>query len=251
MQPSVTSILGFTVVFFWWLNCFLFIKFRESEAQNVKSDKTVVRSLKGDAFVNAFIKISLYIGHYLMVATGDAHRQLASANHRTGYCKRANQRGRLSIQTTVRLTDKSRDLSGKTCSWWLRTVLMNVQLLFNIYLTGCSLNVYTVWMLWRLGRMKTRDSPPPVHVHVPETTPVHVHMRRSPSKTPQVIKLQLTLLNWKHYHFFWPLVTRCYMERYGHQRLNVPNACNIILYLMCINNVLPDFTCTDLFTCLE
>ncbi|GAA6223739.1 outer dense fiber protein 2-like isoform X1 [Lates japonicus] len=38
--------------------------------------------------------------------------------------------------------------------------------------------------------MKTRDSPPPpplppVHVHVPETTPVHVHMRRSPSKTPQ------------------------------------------------------------------
>ncbi|KAK9522073.1 hypothetical protein VZT92_018563 [Zoarces viviparus] len=28
--------------------------------------------------------------------------------------------------------------------------------------------------------MKTRDSPPPVHVHVPETTPVHVHMRRSP-----------------------------------------------------------------------
>ncbi|XP_044051158.1 outer dense fiber protein 2-like isoform X2 [Siniperca chuatsi] len=33
--------------------------------------------------------------------------------------------------------------------------------------------------------MKTRDSPPPVHVHVPETTPVHVHMRRSPSRTPQ------------------------------------------------------------------
>ncbi|XP_049434354.1 outer dense fiber protein 2-like isoform X1 [Epinephelus fuscoguttatus] len=34
--------------------------------------------------------------------------------------------------------------------------------------------------------MKTRDSPPPpVHVHVPETTPVHVHMKRSPSKTPQ------------------------------------------------------------------
>ncbi|XP_071339930.1 outer dense fiber protein 2-like isoform X2 [Trachinotus anak] len=38
--------------------------------------------------------------------------------------------------------------------------------------------------------MKTRDSspaapPPPVHVHVPETTPVHVHMRRSPSNTPQ------------------------------------------------------------------
>ncbi|KAF0022624.1 hypothetical protein F2P81_025250 [Scophthalmus maximus] len=33
--------------------------------------------------------------------------------------------------------------------------------------------------------MKTRESPPPVHVHVPETTPVHVHMRRSPSKTPQ------------------------------------------------------------------
>ncbi|XP_034728777.1 outer dense fiber protein 2-like [Etheostoma cragini] len=34
--------------------------------------------------------------------------------------------------------------------------------------------------------MNTRDSPPPpVHVHVPETTPVHVHMRRSPSKTPQ------------------------------------------------------------------
>ncbi|XP_053182226.1 outer dense fiber protein 2-like [Scomber japonicus] len=33
--------------------------------------------------------------------------------------------------------------------------------------------------------MKTRDSAPPLHVHVPETTPVHVHMRRSPSKTPQ------------------------------------------------------------------
>ncbi|XP_035513957.1 outer dense fiber protein 2-like [Morone saxatilis] len=33
--------------------------------------------------------------------------------------------------------------------------------------------------------MKTRDTPPPVHVHVPETTPVHVHMRRSPSTTPQ------------------------------------------------------------------
>ncbi|XP_038560364.1 outer dense fiber protein 2-like isoform X1 [Micropterus salmoides] len=34
--------------------------------------------------------------------------------------------------------------------------------------------------------MKTRDSPPPpVHVHVPETTPVHVHMRRSVSRTPQ------------------------------------------------------------------
>ncbi|KAM9391705.1 outer dense fiber protein 2-like isoform 2-T2 [Pholidichthys leucotaenia] len=36
--------------------------------------------------------------------------------------------------------------------------------------------------------MKTRDSPPsppPVHVHVPETTPVHVYMRRSPNKTPQ------------------------------------------------------------------
>ncbi|CAG5918598.1 unnamed protein product [Menidia menidia] len=33
--------------------------------------------------------------------------------------------------------------------------------------------------------MKTRDStpPPPIHVHVPETTPVHVHMRRSPSRT--------------------------------------------------------------------
>ncbi|KAM3868405.1 outer dense fiber protein 2-like [Diretmus argenteus] len=26
--------------------------------------------------------------------------------------------------------------------------------------------------------MKARDSPPPVHVHVPETTPVHVHRRR-------------------------------------------------------------------------
>ncbi|XP_076006726.1 outer dense fiber protein 2-like isoform X2 [Genypterus blacodes] len=34
--------------------------------------------------------------------------------------------------------------------------------------------------------MKTRDSPPPVHVHVSETTPVHVHMRRSPVKTPQI-----------------------------------------------------------------
>ncbi|KAK2838097.1 hypothetical protein Q5P01_015309 [Channa striata] len=38
--------------------------------------------------------------------------------------------------------------------------------------------------------MAARDSPPsppmpPVHVHVPDTTPVHVHMRRSPSKTPQ------------------------------------------------------------------
>ncbi|XP_008298096.1 outer dense fiber protein 2 [Stegastes partitus] len=33
--------------------------------------------------------------------------------------------------------------------------------------------------------MKTRESPPPVHVHVPETTPVHVHMRRSPNRTPQ------------------------------------------------------------------
>ncbi|KAL3975321.1 vacuolar protein sorting-associated protein 18 [Sarotherodon galilaeus] len=36
--------------------------------------------------------------------------------------------------------------------------------------------------------MKTRDSPPsppPVHLHVLETTPIHVHMRRSPSKTPQ------------------------------------------------------------------
>ncbi|XP_068454946.1 LOW QUALITY PROTEIN: outer dense fiber protein 2-like [Clinocottus analis] len=34
--------------------------------------------------------------------------------------------------------------------------------------------------------MKTRDLPPPVHVHVPETTPVHVHMRRSPTRTPQI-----------------------------------------------------------------
>ncbi|XP_047237575.1 outer dense fiber protein 2-like isoform X1 [Girardinichthys multiradiatus] len=36
--------------------------------------------------------------------------------------------------------------------------------------------------------MKTRGSPPappPIHVHVAESTPVHVHMRRSPSKTPQ------------------------------------------------------------------
>ncbi|XP_029138055.2 outer dense fiber protein 2-like [Labrus bergylta] len=33
--------------------------------------------------------------------------------------------------------------------------------------------------------MKTRESQSPVHVHVPETTPVHVHMRRSPSRTPQ------------------------------------------------------------------
>ncbi|XP_041643864.1 outer dense fiber protein 2-like isoform X2 [Cheilinus undulatus] len=31
--------------------------------------------------------------------------------------------------------------------------------------------------------MKTQEAPPPVHVHVPETTPVHVHMRRSPSRT--------------------------------------------------------------------
>ncbi|XP_029017136.1 outer dense fiber protein 2-like isoform X3 [Betta splendens] len=29
------------------------------------------------------------------------------------------------------------------------------------------------------------DHSPPVHVHVPETTPVHVHMRRSPRKTSQ------------------------------------------------------------------
>ncbi|XP_054628372.1 outer dense fiber protein 2 isoform X2 [Dunckerocampus dactyliophorus] len=33
--------------------------------------------------------------------------------------------------------------------------------------------------------MRTRHSPPPVHVHVPETTPVHVHMRRSPTRTSQ------------------------------------------------------------------
>ncbi|XP_077416730.1 outer dense fiber protein 2 isoform X2 [Vanacampus margaritifer] len=33
--------------------------------------------------------------------------------------------------------------------------------------------------------MRTRRSPPPVHVHVVESTPVHVHMRRSPSRTPQ------------------------------------------------------------------
>ncbi|XP_058492312.1 outer dense fiber protein 2-like isoform X2 [Solea solea] len=38
--------------------------------------------------------------------------------------------------------------------------------------------------------MKTRDlaaTPPPVHVHVPETTPVYVHLRRrrSPGKSPQ------------------------------------------------------------------
>ncbi|XP_077377828.1 outer dense fiber protein 2-like [Festucalex cinctus] len=33
--------------------------------------------------------------------------------------------------------------------------------------------------------MRTRHSPPPVHVHVVESTPVHVHMRRSPSRTPQ------------------------------------------------------------------
>ncbi|XP_061752364.1 outer dense fiber protein 2-like [Nerophis ophidion] len=33
--------------------------------------------------------------------------------------------------------------------------------------------------------MITRHSPPPVHVHVPETSPVHVHVRRSPSRTPQ------------------------------------------------------------------
>lgn len=37
--------------------------------------------------------------------------------------------------------------------------------------------------------MKTWDTPPPVHVHVPETTPVHVHMRRSPSKSQQVLFL--------------------------------------------------------------
>lgn len=36
--------------------------------------------------------------------------------------------------------------------------------------------------------MKTRESPPPppVHVHVPDTTPVHVHMRRSPCRGTQV-----------------------------------------------------------------
>ncbi|KAM3611928.1 uncharacterized protein V6R79_026028 [Siganus canaliculatus] len=33
--------------------------------------------------------------------------------------------------------------------------------------------------------MTTPDLQPPVHVHVPETTPVHVHMRRSPSNTQQ------------------------------------------------------------------
>lgn len=48
---------------------------------------------------------------------------------------------------------------------------------------------------WRTERMKTRDSPPPpIHVHVPETTPVHVHMRRSPSKTLQVFKLSSALI---------------------------------------------------------
>lgn len=48
---------------------------------------------------------------------------------------------------------------------------------------------------WRIERMKTRDSPPPpIHVHVPETTPVHVHMRRSPSKTLQVFKLSSALI---------------------------------------------------------
>ncbi|XP_074525996.1 outer dense fiber protein 2-like [Halichoeres trimaculatus] len=37
--------------------------------------------------------------------------------------------------------------------------------------------------------MKTRDSPPRVHVHVPETTPVHVHMKRSPCRaTPPKTK---------------------------------------------------------------
>ncbi|XP_071012413.1 outer dense fiber protein 2-like isoform X4 [Oncorhynchus clarkii lewisi] len=38
--------------------------------------------------------------------------------------------------------------------------------------------------------MKTRDSSPPLHVHVPETTPVHVHLKRSQksctAKTPQM-----------------------------------------------------------------
>ncbi|XP_051924899.1 outer dense fiber protein 2-like isoform X2 [Hippocampus zosterae] len=33
--------------------------------------------------------------------------------------------------------------------------------------------------------MRTRHSPSPVHVHVVESTPVHVHMRRSPNRTPQ------------------------------------------------------------------
>ncbi|XP_029295278.1 outer dense fiber protein 2-like isoform X2 [Cottoperca gobio] len=91
-----------------------------------------------------------------VVTTDNAYRKLASPNHRRGYCKRANQRGGLSFQTTVRSkADRRRDLSWKH-------VAAN------------------------LARMKTRDSPPPpVHVHVPDSTPVHVHMRRSPSKTPQ------------------------------------------------------------------
>ncbi|XP_071386307.1 outer dense fiber protein 2-like [Centroberyx affinis] len=39
--------------------------------------------------------------------------------------------------------------------------------------------------------MKTRDSPPPVHVHVPEKTPVHVHMRRSPSPQKRIKDAQM------------------------------------------------------------
>ncbi|XP_041756714.2 outer dense fiber protein 2 isoform X2 [Coregonus clupeaformis] len=43
--------------------------------------------------------------------------------------------------------------------------------------------------------MKTRDSSPPLHVHVPETTHVHVHLKRSQksgtAKTSQVKKVQI------------------------------------------------------------
>uniref|UniRef100_UPI003AAF52A5 outer dense fiber protein 2-like n=1 Tax=Centroberyx gerrardi TaxID=166262 RepID=UPI003AAF52A5 len=39
--------------------------------------------------------------------------------------------------------------------------------------------------------MKTGDSPPPVHVHVPEKTPVHVHMRRSPNPQKRIKDAQM------------------------------------------------------------
>ncbi|XP_033828723.1 outer dense fiber protein 2-like [Periophthalmus magnuspinnatus] len=34
--------------------------------------------------------------------------------------------------------------------------------------------------------MNDRETPPPVHVHVPEATPIHVHMKRSPSRKQEV-----------------------------------------------------------------
>lgn len=40
-----------------------------------------------------------------------------------------------------------------------------------------------------IERMESGDfSPAPVHVHVTETTPVHVHTKRIPNRTTQVIE---------------------------------------------------------------